>query len=301
MNREEFLSRVAHSDALVLATGVEQVDLAVVVADDEAAICKPSVARVVVGIVLLSLSLVDEDGLDFHRGAIKFDVAVKLDSSHNDNGWIDWTEGDLLDRLAFRDVGDDVERTDAPLLVPVPDDDFGVGLGADRDQQTLVLATKVCRDELLRLVFVGAENFAFLERHVENRLLLLLDAQFEELSNVIHCADCVLAFLANGEELATWRESEGSDALTAFDAWNKPLHLLSHVVDDNIVAAWVANDVVVEVDDVVANVALETEEEARLHVHTAGVDILGGRRALASRVYLLRCVGSLHHVGCAWL
>ena len=90
---EEFLSWVTDREALVFTTGIEQVDLAVVIANDKASIIfEPSMASIVVRVVLLGLSLVDEDWLDFHSSSIKLDKAVKLDASNNDNAWVNCAE-----------------------------------------------------------------------------------------------------------------------------------------------------------------------------------------------------------------
>ena len=85
-----------------------------------------------------------------------------------------------------------------------------------------------------------------------------------------------MAFLADGKELAARRQGKSSDALTSFNSRDKPLHLFGHVVDDYIVTAGVADDIVVKVNDIVADIAFETKEEPWLHVHAAVVNLLGG-------------------------
>jgi len=68
---EEFLSWVANREALIFSSGVEQIDLAMVIANDEASIIfEPGMASIVVRVVLLGLSLVNEDWLDFHSSSI---------------------------------------------------------------------------------------------------------------------------------------------------------------------------------------------------------------------------------------
>ena len=46
------------------------------------------------------------------------------------------------------------------------------------------------------------------------------------------------------------------------------MHLLTHVVDNDVVTAWVSNDVVFKEEDVVAHVALKTEQESWLNIET---------------------------------
>ena len=98
-------------------------------------------------------------------------------------------------------------------------------------------------------------------------MLFFLDAELKEFANVVDCANCVCTFLTDGEELFTWRDRKRCDALTALDSRNEPLHFLGHIVDYNIMAARVAHYIVVQVDDIVLDIALEAEEKARLHVH----------------------------------
>ena len=87
-------------------------------------------------------------------------------------------------------------------------------------------------------------------------MLFFLDAEFEEFSNVIDRTDSIGSFLTDGKELATGGESKSGDALTALDSRNESLHLLGHVVDDDVVATRVAHNVVIEVDHVVLHVSL---------------------------------------------
>ena len=93
MDGEEFLSWVANREALIFSSGVEQIDLAMVIANDEASIIfEPGMASIVVRVVLLGLSFVNENWLDFHSSSIKLDKAVKLDASNNDNAWVNCAE-----------------------------------------------------------------------------------------------------------------------------------------------------------------------------------------------------------------
>ena len=62
-------------------------------------------------------------------------------------------------------------------------------------------------------------------------------------------------------------------------------------------AARVAHYVVLQVDYIVLDIALETEEKARLHIDAVLINLLGGR--LVSRPHcidLLSCGSCLHHV-----
>ena len=154
MNWEEVLPGVTHGHAFVLTLTVEQEDLTMVVADYEAAIIEPSMTGVIVRVVRLSLSFSDNDGQSFHCRSVEFDVPVELDACDYDNARIDWTERNLLNRLTLGNVGDHLQRANASLLLPMPDDDTSLGLSTDSDEQFLILTAKVCRYELLGLVLI---------------------------------------------------------------------------------------------------------------------------------------------------
>lgn len=86
----------------------------------------------------------------------------------------------------------------------------------------------------------------------------------QKLANVVDSAYGIVAFFADGEELATGRQGQCGDTLTALDARNEPLHLLLHVVNDNVVATRVRHDVFIKEKDVILDVSFDAEEEAWL-------------------------------------
>ena len=89
-DREGVLARIRNSDALVLTCSVEQHDLSVVVADNEATswVIEPGVARVIGGVVLLVLPLVDLVMDYFEIVRVKLVVAVQVVTGNNDDAWI---------------------------------------------------------------------------------------------------------------------------------------------------------------------------------------------------------------------
>ena len=173
-----------------------------IVTDDEPAISEPSVASVVVREDLVVLSLVDDRVRSHLEGrSIKLQVLVEVLAGHDDDSWVGRAERDLLNGLLLW-IREQVNVAEAPLLVPVPDDDSRLRLAARRHEQLLILRAEICRDVLLGRVLGRAQDLALLERHIENRLRFLLNAQLEELSDIVDSADSIGAFLADGKDLA---------------------------------------------------------------------------------------------------
>ena len=100
-------------------------------------------ARIIVRVVLFSLSLVDSDRLNFHSRSIKFDIPVELDARDNDDRRVNGAERHLLNGLVFGEVWDDFQRAYASLLFPIPDCDTCFRLGTDCDEQSFILGAEV--------------------------------------------------------------------------------------------------------------------------------------------------------------
>ena len=73
------------------------------------------------------------------------------------------------------------------------------------------------------------------------------------------CANRIWALLTDCQVLAALRECHSRDTLTAFDARDKSLHLLVYEVNDDVMAAGEAQNVVFKIEDVVLDIILETK------------------------------------------
>lgn len=87
-------------------------------------------------------------------------------------------------------------------------------------------------------------------------------------------ANCIRALLTDSKVFTAVGECHSCDALTAFDTRDESLHVLVYEVDDDVMAAGVAQNVVFNIEDVVLDITLETKEEPRLDSHVQRV--LGG-------------------------
>jgi len=113
----------------------------VVVANNEAPVVQPGVASVIRRVVLLGLSPVDLLVNHFQVWPVKLVVPVEVVTGHDDNAWVDGTEGNLVDSaMSWRN---EVDLTEDAHLVPVPDDDASFGLVAHSDQLPFVFSAEV--------------------------------------------------------------------------------------------------------------------------------------------------------------
>lgn len=228
-----------------------------VVANHEAPIVQPGVARVVVRHKSVLVSSIDLVYDYFERRPIKFAVSIEVIASDHNHGWVYWTEGYLSDRRLSTHYK--LAEGNTALLVPVPDNGAGFRTGTRCDQEFFIFGAEVNAHKFASWVLCRAQNFSFLNRDVENGRLSLFNALFKELANVVDCADGIVALLADSKEFSAWRECHGCDSLTALDAWNEALDFLLHIIDDDVVTAGVCNRVVVEKKHVVLHVTLNTE------------------------------------------
>ena len=56
--------------------------------------------------------------------------------------------------------------------------------------------------------------------------------------------------------------------MTSLDTWNKSLNFFGYVVDNDVVTTGVSNYLVIQEEDVVLDVTLDTKEEAGLNYHS---------------------------------
>ena len=87
-------------------------------------------------------------------------------------------------------------------------------------------------------------------------------------------ANCILGLLTDGQVLTALGECHSRYSLTAFDARDESLHALVYEVNDNIMAAGVAQYIVFKIEDAVLDIILQTKEETWLDCHVQRV--LGG-------------------------
>lgn len=114
---------------------------------------------------------------------------------------------------------------------------------------------------------------------VHHRLVrgLLVSEELEHLGDVVHRDDRLGGRFTNCEMLTVVAQGHGGYAFGALDAGDEFLSLVLHGVNHNVVATGVADNLVVEEEEISLDIAFVTEEELGSHCNLSVSRSLLGR------------------------
>ena len=152
---------------------------------------------------------------------------------------------------------------DTALLVHLPNVDRLLRLRRERGKQLVVFGAESHRDEGLVLRDLSRADNLALSESLSVRLTLLV-----RLTVVIDSVDCadrgLVALLCNSEGATVLGDCHRGYAFGTLDARERLLGLVLDVVDHDVVTGGIDNLVVVQEEDVIGHVRLQSRDELRL-------------------------------------
>jgi hypothetical protein len=180
---------------------------------------------------------------------------------------VEWTERDLTHREAGVESLD-IGVGKALLLVPVPNDHLAVrSRGKSHKLLLLFVGAEVNRHELFGLEVPRHKYFLgfycnVVVRYTTGLLASVLSLYtFQKATHIVDGTDGLGALLADSKEFFGRGEGHGGYALGAFEAGDEPLGTVVDAVEDNVMAAGIDNDIVVEEKEVALDVLFKSKHK----------------------------------------